>query len=466
VLLISVNRCKMPDPVFPLGLACLSATLRRAGYQPTWLDYLAQEDKLDPILSSCQPDFVGLSLRNIDDVLIRRQETYLDDLTTLTREVRRRFKCPIILGGSGFSIFPRELLATTGADFGICGDGEIGLVALLEALREGGELTSIPGLVHRREGQIVINEPRRPLGDEFGEADRPAALASYYLGASGMLNVQTQRGCAFRCCYCTYPVIEGRPQRRRPPELVAADFEQLCRLGARYLFVVDSVFNSSAEHVAGICEAVLRRNLKVSWGCFLRPQGLNAELMRLMVRAGLAHIEFGSDSFCDEVLSAYGKDFTFEDILRSSELAQREKVAFCHYLIAGGPGETSGTLAQGFANSQRLESGVILAVTGMRLYPGTALFERAVAEGRIQREDDLLKPTFYLAPGLTAEGVSAQLQDFARRSANWIVDDPDAAYGRLVQRLRQKGVVGPLWSYFSTIRRLWPERQRDKLDDG
>ena len=46
--------------------------------------------------------------------------------------------------------------------------------------------------------------------------------------------------------------------------------------------------------------------------------------MKLMVLAGLSHIEFGSDSFCDEVLEAYQKDFTFDDILYSSELAYRE----------------------------------------------------------------------------------------------------------------------------------------------
>ena len=85
---------------------------------------------------------------------------------------------------------------------------------------------------------------------------------------------------------------------------------------------------------------MLRRNVKISWGCFLRPQGLTPELMKLMARAGLAHIEFGSDSFCDEVLAAYQKDFTFDDILHSSELASREKVDFCHFLICGGPGET------------------------------------------------------------------------------------------------------------------------------
>jgi hypothetical protein len=80
-----------------------------------------------------------------------------------------------------------------------------------------------------------------------------------------------------------------------------------------------------------------------------------------------------------------------------------------------------------------------------------------VTEGCIGRNDDLLTPTYYLAPGLSTEVVFAQLREFARLAPNWIVGDPIPAYTSLIERLRKKGAVGPLWSYFSTIQRLWPQ---------
>ena len=84
-------------------------------------------------------------------------------------------------------------------------------------------------------------------------------------------------------------------------------------------------------------------------------------------------------------------------------------------------------------------------------------FAPAVAEARLPRDADLLAPTYYLAPGLTAEFIFGQLQEFARRAPNWIVGDPDPAYTSLVERLRRRGVVGPLWSYFAMMQRLWPQ---------
>jgi radical SAM superfamily enzyme YgiQ (UPF0313 family) len=458
VLLISANRCTSPDPVFPLGLAYLSAALRQAGHECLWLDALAQNDQLAATLTQSLPDFVAISLRNIDDVLIRKRETFFEGLPALMATIRSQFRGPVILGGSAFSIFPERLLELSGADFGITGEGESGLLTLLAALQSKTDYESIPGLVFRCDGKIRRNPPEpEPLQWPLSKTDRPAALADFYVRNSSMLNLQTQRGCRHRCCYCTYPLIEGKRHRAKPAAMVADDFEQLQKLGAKYVFVVDSIFNSSAQHVAEVCEALARRNLRLPWGCFLRPAGLTPGLMRLMRQAGLAHIEFGSDSFCDQVLETYQKDFIFADVLYSSELAKRERIDHCHFLIAGGPGETAMTLNESFRNSSRLEGAVMMAVVGMRIYPGTPLFQRALAEGRLDPDADLLSPTYYLAPGLTQEGVFAQLNEFSRRSPSWLTGDMDPAYEKLVTRLRQRGVAGPLWSYFSLIRQLHPQ---------
>src|SRR5260221_3252710 len=178
--------------------------------------------------------------------------------------------------------------------------------------------------------------------------------------------------------------------------------------------------------------------------------------MHWMSRAGLAHIEFGSDSFCDEVLAAYEKDLTFADIQHSTELAREQGLDFCHFVISGGPGETCQTLEAGFKNSLHLAGAIIMAVPGMRIYPGTRLWERAVAEGQILARSNLLKPAYYLAPGLTLDRVVESLKRFAAQSPNWVVGDFDPGYEKLVSRLRQRGVQGPLWSYFATAQRLWP----------
>jgi radical SAM superfamily enzyme YgiQ (UPF0313 family) len=291
---------------------------------------------------------------------------------------------------------------------------------------------------------------------ELKAASRPDSVFDYYLRETGMANVQTQRGCSCHCEYCTYPLIEGSRFRRRPAEAVAEELAELQGRGVKYTVIVDSIFNSSPDHAREVCEAILRRNLKLRWTCFLRPAGLTAELMRLMARAGLAHVEFGTDSFCDSVLAAYGKRFTFEDVLHAHEWGRQAKVECCHFLICGGPGETRETLEEGFQNSLRLKEAAILALVGMRLYPGTSLHATARREGSLPPDDALLQPHYYLSRALTENEIFERLQDFSRRSPSWIVGDPPPRYLELAARLRSRGVIGPLWSYWCAAQRLAP----------
>jgi radical SAM superfamily enzyme YgiQ (UPF0313 family) len=456
VLLISVNRCNSPYPVFPLGLACLEAALRPAGYETRWLDLQADTESVHDVVASFQPDFVGISLRNIDDVVISRRETFFDPLAALTQEVHRSCSASVILGGSGFSIFPQSLLRLSGADFGIQGEGEASLPALLRALEERADYSGIPGLVYRQNGSIVANAAQGLSLGELKPAIRPDRVMGYYLRETGMMNIQTQRGCSCHCGYCTYPLIEGARFRRRPAEAVAEELADLQQRGVKYAVIVDSIFNSSPGHVQEVCEAILRRNLKMRWTCFLRPAGLTPDLMQLMARAGLAHVEFGTDSFSDSVLAAYGKRFTFDDVFRSHEMARRVKVDCCHFLICGGPGETRDTLEEGFQNSLRLNEAAILALVGMRIYPGTALHARARREHPLPPDDALLQPHYYLSSALTEDEVFERLRDFSRRSPSWIVGDPPPRYVELAARLRSRGVIGPLWSYWCTAQRLAP----------
>ncbi len=453
VLLISINTHTDPYPVFPLGLACISAALKSAGHTVRWYDPLALESRLAEVLEEFQPDVVGVSLRNIDDVQISRQETFQEAAGRLCNDIRDLRNCTIVIGGCGFSIFPEEVMQNSGADYGIVGEGEESFLALLDALENGKEIPNIPGLVRRDGDALIIHPPQRLDVERQTIPHRPSEARPYYLESTGMLNVQTQRGCSLKCIYCTYPGIEGVEVRQRPAALVAAEFEQLAAEGVPYLFIVDSVFNSSTDHVRGICNALIERGSPIEWGCFLRPKGLSTDLFELMFRAGLRHVEFGSDSFTDSVLRRYGKDFTFNDILESTAAAEAAGVKHCHYLICGGPGETLATLESTYRNSLKLNETVIFGLIGMRVYPGTRLWQRLRSEPGWENRD-LLQPQFYLSPELTQQQIEEALARFAKESPHWFVGEAPPGFDRITQRLRSRGVTGPLWEYLQVAARM------------
>ena len=67
------------------------------------------------------------------------------------------------------------------------------------------------------------------------------------------------------------------------------------------------------------------------------------------------------------------------------------------FLMLGAPGETRQTVEESLAFAESLHLNALKISSGIRIYPDTALAARAVAEGIIDRDDDLLFPRFYMA---------------------------------------------------------------------
>jgi radical SAM superfamily enzyme YgiQ (UPF0313 family) len=429
----------------------VAAALQGRGHSVEFADLGFDNDRLEEIVAETRPRFIGLSLRNIDDQRIDDTTFFVPQLYEVVQRLRACSDAVISIGGSAYSLFPEIILEHTNADYGVVGEGEAAMTALIGVLEtlpvDEEALARIPALVHRVQGRIVRN-PVAPLDPgTIARAYRQGRLFERYLAETGVANVQSQRGCPFTCCYCTYPVIEGTRVRKRDAKNVVDEIIDVKARGAQYLFFVDSVFNIDNDHVASVCEELIRRDAGITWGCFLRPKDLPEELMHLMARAGLRHVEFGTDSLCDSVLESYEKGFTVEDVVRSDALADAAKIRHAHFLICGGPGETAATLAASFENSLRLRRTVLFPYIGMRLYPGTALYRTALSQGVISATTDLLSPFFYITPEIGKESIAGVLDDFHRKSPRWIVDDPTPQELQIIERLRAKSVAGPLWEF-------------------
>ncbi len=99
-------------------------------------------------LQKYTPDYVGISLRNIDDVNIYRQESFFKHYSAIIDTTRQFSRSTIIIGGPGYSIYPRLLFEYLKPDFAIYGEGEEGLYDLLKALESKADYAAIEGLVY------------------------------------------------------------------------------------------------------------------------------------------------------------------------------------------------------------------------------------------------------------------------------------------------------------------------------
>lgn len=442
VLLISLNCLEAPYPVYPLGLDYVAGAVRdRHPVRIVDLVVAGAAEGLAEEIRRFAPAVVGLSIRNIDTTDATQPQTYVEPYRATVAAIRSVCGAPIVLGGSGFTIFPVELMSRLGADYGIVGEGER-FRLLLDALEEGRDPSGLPGVVVRN-GRVPAPEPwGGPVVRHFEES---ASHVPVYLSRGGMMNLETKRGCPHDCLYCTYPRIDGRILRRRPPEEVAQEARLLQEKGARFLFLTDSTFNTDPSHSLAVARSFRNAGLTIPWTAFFAPFASPPGYWRELAGAGLSHVEFGTESLSDEMLASYRKPFRVADVLQTHEAAVEAGLHVAHYLLLGGPGEDGRTLARTLERAEGLRKTVLFLFSGVRIYPHTGLYDVARREGYVQDSDDLLQPRFYVSRAFGEGELLRLLKTQARGRANWIIGSGGPKTASAVSRRHRRGWRGPLW---------------------
>jgi len=402
--LLSSNVNTDPYPVYPLGMAVVAASLVNAGYRVRQYDYLAagcSDHGLKQALKEFTPDFVGISLRNIDNVdsFSAEKEWYLAKIKMLVEIIRQETTVPIIAGGPGFSLLPEAILNYIDADYGVVGEGERSLCDLIAELEAG---NFAPRIIRNNSDPLSGSEMAAPRWDKD--------LVNFYIENSGMVNLQTKRGCPYHCNYCTYPALEGKRLRAKEPDMVVEEIKQAQEMfGIDTIFFADSVFNDKHDHYLTLADAFLKHELSLSWYGFFRPQGIGSKELNLLKRSGLKAMEVGTDAACDATLAGLNKQFTFEDVIGFNKACVKLEIPTAHFIIFGGPDETMGTIKEGLKNIERLKQCVVFAFSGIRIHPCTPIHARAIKEGILNQNENLLKPAYYFSPNLNQEIMNKNL---------------------------------------------------------
>ena len=298
----------------------------------------------------------------------------------------------------------------TGADYGIVGEGEDQLVALLETL--GTDRLPQNGRVFRQTQPLAFHKSRQPL--------RCPRIVAHYLQFGGIANVQSKRGCPYQW--------------------------------ADYIYFTDSVLNDEDEFYLEVAEQLVRQEIKCRWTGFFKPKAnWRREDVRLLKRSGLDCVEWGTDSSTDQTLFGMHKGFTWSAVQESNDVFAEEGIANGHYIIFGGPGETRETVKEGLENLKNLRDSVVFAFVGIRIIPNTQIYRTALGEGVIDSQWDGLDEKFYLSPGLKWEVVDGLVRESFDGDICRMY--PPTENEELISTLHRRGLKGPLWDLMLKARR-------------
>ncbi|MEV0277831.1 radical SAM protein [Streptomyces sp. NPDC050610] len=302
-------------PIYPYAFVQVSAMAARHGLSTARLDLLHTPKEswratLRETLERTGPRLIGIHLRQLDSIFIWnyadhdlpgapqvRRNSYwpFHDTQQLVGILRELTDCPIMMGGFGFTTRTPDLLERLQPDFGVTGEPDEVLEHLDDVLAHR-HPERIANLAHRTGDGYTLN-PRvflPPAGHpEYTDAILRDLLDFYGPGrvtgpdADVHVPVEVQRGCPYRCYFCTEPMVKGRRHHVRDLDVVTADIAFLADRGVSRVWLVCSEINVGSNGLLFEMAARIRRlnhgrTQPVGWTCYLLP---NPPLERAEIRA-------------------------------------------------------------------------------------------------------------------------------------------------------------------------------------
>ena len=463
VLLINSNTEINPNPVLPGGMAYVASGLFEKGFEVScadlcfkknWRQYLKTE------IEKISPDFIGISIRNIDNHDESLPKFYPESVKHIIEYCRVLSKARIFCGGAALAVMPENIFRYLGADAGIFGDGEETAPALLKSWSSDSDCSKIPGLVYEKDGQISVN-PAKGIGDldsiNYEGLSRWIDLKPYF-DREASYPVQGKRGCPFDCIYCTYAKGEGKHYRFRSAERIAQEiFLAHEKYRPKMIEFVDSIFNHPPGFAEDICRELIKINSRARLHTIeLNPGFLTPELISLMERAGFVSCGLTCESASETVLKNLRKSYGVKEVVAAAKNLRNSRMKKLWVFLLGGPGEDADTVREtlSFVRKELGRGDVVFFNIGIRIYPGTEIEAIARKEGIINASTDLLFPVFYISPKITRKAIEEMIR---QEKNNNIVTIKDSRLPYLSTLLRLAGLLrlkAPYWSYTPVFNRI------------
>lgn len=194
--------------------------------------------------------------------------------------------------------------------------------------------------------------------------------------------VHTSRGCPFRCDFC-YNSFGGHHYVNREIEDVIADIKAT---GSRHIMFIDDNFAGNPAWTRRFLHAI--EPLKLKWNAAVSINAVyDTELLDLMQRTGCQSLFIGFESIDPDSISGVHKiQNHIADYEKAIRAVHERGIMINASFVFGLDGDTPETFRTtlDWIVKNRIETVTSHILTP---YPGTALYDRMLAEGRILTDD-------------------------------------------------------------------------------
>lgn len=390
----------------PLGLAYISAVLKRAGHV---VDILNLNEYYADIRHN---DFAPLKMlmerrfrqHDFDVLCTGGLSPFFDTLQQVVLTARQIKPGVItVMGGGIVTSEPELIMDNIPVDFGVIGEGEETIVELLSELGGAQRFEQVEGIIFRGPDGRLVKTASRPLimdldsipypdydglnVDRFLDMQLPVdMLGCFKRDNPRFLPILASRSCPFKCSFCFHPI--GDKYRVRTLDSIFAELDYLIdRYAINTLLIMDELFGFNRDYLIQFCERFKLYGMDLI--VQLHVSQADETTIRLLKEAGCIFISYGIESASDAVLKSMRKNSTVAQIENALELTRQAGIQIQGNFIFGDSAETDETVAETFQwwlNNRQymINLGILMA------FPGSSLWDYGLARGVIKDKQSAL----------------------------------------------------------------------------
>ena len=296
-------------------------------------------------------------------------------ITAFTAEIPSAYKIadgfrqkgtPVVMGGFHVSALPDEALEH--ADSVVVGEAEPVWRRVLADV-EAGHLQP----VYKAERVVDMNQMAVPCRH----------LLNQEMYSTGFYTIQATRGCPYNCEYCAVSAFFGRTYRTRPVDQV---IEEIKGFDTKNFFFVDDNITGKKEYAKELFRALIP--LKRTWGGQTAITiAKDEELLSLYAKSGGQYAFIGFESLSEKNLARMNKSWNSpETYVKAIAKIHKKGINILGSFIFGLDDDDPGVFQRTveFVRKSKIDAAQFHILTP---FPGTRLFDKMAADGRITSRD-------------------------------------------------------------------------------